>query len=65
MTLISVLVRLENSRQMRKPDGMCPPGQVLNVRGRNGLSALADRPVKMNTEGDEERREVAAHNAPG
>ncbi len=53
MILISVLVRLENSRRMRKPDGMCPAGQVLNVRGRNGLSALADRPVKMSTEGDE------------
>ncbi len=53
MTLISVLVRLENSRQMRKPDGMCLAGQALNVRGRRGLSALADRPVKMNTEGDE------------
>jgi len=53
MTLISVLVRVENSRRMRKPDGMCPAGQVLNVRGHNGLSALADRPVKMNTEGDE------------
>ena len=53
MILISVLVRLENSRRMRKPDGMCPAGQVLNVRGRNGLSALGDRPVKMSTEGDE------------
>ena len=53
MTLISVLVRVENSRRMRKPDGVCLPGQVLNVRGHNGLSALADRPVKMNTEGDE------------
>ena len=53
MTLISVLVRVEKSRRMRKPDGMCLPGQVLNVREHNGLSALADRPVKMNTEGDE------------
>jgi len=53
MILISVLVCLEKSRRMRKPDGMCPAGQVLNVRGRNGLSALADRPVKMSTEGDE------------
>ena len=53
MILISVLVCLENSRRMRKPDGMCPAGQVLNVRGHNGLSALAGRPVKMNTEGDE------------
>ena len=53
MTLISVLVRMENSRRMRKPDGMCPAGQVLNIRGHNGLSVLAGRPVKMNTEGDE------------
>ncbi len=53
MILISVLVRLENSRQVRKADGICLPGQVLNVRERNGLFALGDRPVKMSTEGDE------------
>ncbi|MHC4888354.1 MAG: hypothetical protein ACYTEO_02700 [Planctomycetota bacterium] len=53
MTFISVLVRLENSRQVRKPDGMCLPVQVLNVREHNGLSALTDRLVKVNTEGDE------------
>jgi hypothetical protein len=64
MTLISVLVRVEKSRQMRKPDGMCSSEWVLNVRGQNGLSALADRPVKMNAEGDEVRTEVEAHNAP-
>ncbi len=53
MTLISVLVCVEESRRIRKPDGMCLSGRVLNIRERNGLSALVDWSVKMNTEGDE------------
>ena len=61
MAIISLLVRVENSRQMRKPDGICSPGQVLNVRERNGLFALGDRPVKMSTEEDEERTEEWVH----
>jgi len=56
MTLISVLVCVEESRQMRKPDGICPPGRVVNIRERKGLSALVDWSVKMSTEGDEVKK---------
>jgi len=53
MTLKSVFVRLENQMKLGKSDGMCLPLWVFNVRGRSGSSILADRPVKLNTEGDE------------